>query len=473
MTCRSSIVACVAGLALSSAALAQIGPDVIVGDLPSTQYWGTGVIAGEIGEPGMQVAAYSVGTTSCNSGTDVLLWIRDTNEHPVIGQNMFRLHEGRFLQIGQSWLKHGFVTVNNGICGTCDGRLGAVLGLNCSDPYGAGLNGSQNGLGPRHQVNPTNGEFQYPPTGQSFNGAIARRLQVPTEYIATDGATYWVDGQYVTPDDAKWGNALNNVSYQEISFNGNGLNNPSHIGDTVRELPAIYGWQDEIPSVVISNADYTIPNSPTDDAQPERLDARFVVGSHAIDLGNGMWRYEYAVYNQNADRAGSSFSVPTKESMTVQGTGFHDVHYHSGEPYDDADWRAFVRSDEVVWLMSQSFAANPDGNALRWGTTYSFWFEANRPPVEGTGTMDLFAPSDDPGQPDSVNFTILVPEDTGVACACEFSGDDEVTVSDLLVYLDLFLDDDPAAEFSGDGEISIADLLLFLDCFFTARAGDC
>ncbi len=58
-------------------------------------------------------------------------------------------------------------------------------------------------------------------------------------------------------------------------------------------------------------------------------------------------------------------------------------------------------------------------------------------------------------------------------CPCEFDDDDaQVDVRDLLAYLVLWQNDDPAADFDGGG-ISIADLLLFLDCWFGATAGGC
>ena len=37
----------------------------------------------------------------------------------------------------------------------------------------------------------------------------------------------------------------------------------------------------------------------------------------------GVWHYEYAVYNQNLDRAIQSFSVPLGCGITVSNIGFH------------------------------------------------------------------------------------------------------------------------------------------------------
>ena len=74
------------------------GPDVIVGDITTPQSYGTS--AGHY--------AYSIGTTSCNIGTAELNWIASTNQHPVIAQNMYRLHDGKFEHIGMSWLSSSF-----------------------------------------------------------------------------------------------------------------------------------------------------------------------------------------------------------------------------------------------------------------------------------------------------------------------------------------------------------------------------
>ena len=83
------------------------GPDVIVGDIIFPDNYGS---AGDY-------YAYSVGTVSCNIGTEVLQWFADEPLHPVIAQNMYRLKDGRFEQIGMSWLKHGFTALSDDECG--------------------------------------------------------------------------------------------------------------------------------------------------------------------------------------------------------------------------------------------------------------------------------------------------------------------------------------------------------------------
>ena len=92
----------------------SIGPDVIVGALPNVSKYGT--VSG--------ISAYALGTTSCNIGDEVLAWYdtgANSNQHPVIAQNLYRIKDGRIEMVGMSWLKHGF----------CDGcscsRISAVL----------------------------------------------------------------------------------------------------------------------------------------------------------------------------------------------------------------------------------------------------------------------------------------------------------------------------------------------------------
>lgn len=356
------------------------GPDVIVGDLTDVANYGN--VGG--------VNAYAIGTSSCNIGTQPLLWVNSTNQHPVIGQGIFRIKNGRFEQIGISWLKHGFTALAQSLCAPCQNPgTGALLGVNCSDPYVASLNGSQTlstgsgGIGPRNEVNPSTGYFKYP-VGTAYPAivnAVSRRLSASNADVdpaLNAGAVYFGEGQYVTPDDAAAGNKHNNASYRRVYFNPNGAgfnigltqtSPPIASSPTVRQVPAIYGWQAVDPTVVIQT--YDVPN-----------DGRFIVASKTTANQGGGFHVEYAVHNLNSDRSGASFKLNLPSGTTVTNTGFHDIPYHSGEPYDSTDWVASTTANSVQWSITTPYSINnPNGNALRWGTCYSFWADVDQAPT--------------------------------------------------------------------------------------------
>ena len=139
------------------------GPDVIIGELIGLQQLTGGAVNGRVG--------LSLGTDACNKGTiDVDWFALPSGDHPFIPQNLYRMSGGatnneRFEQLGQSWGKHAFTAASSNTCGFgCNGVSGQHLGSGCSDAYGAGLNGSQTGIGSRAWVSPFTG---------SFNGSTA------------------------------------------------------------------------------------------------------------------------------------------------------------------------------------------------------------------------------------------------------------------------------------------------------------
>ncbi|MBI1852962.1 MAG: hypothetical protein HYR85_21685 [Planctomycetes bacterium] len=361
------------------------GPDVIVGDLQNVQRYGT--VGG--------ITAFSVGTTSCNIGTFWLNWMSNTNQHPVIGQNMYRLKNGRFEQIGMSWLKHGFFALSENLCfADCQSTNGSHLGVHCSDPYESSLNGDQSNLGPRYQVNAATGGYPYPPANPATPATIGRRLQVHNTDLdpgQNAGALYFVEGQYVTPDDAAANNKNNNASYRRITVSGvagSGNYNINLAATTQRQKPGIQAWKDNDNAVTLVNVD--IPN-----------DGRMTVGYRVVDNGNGTWTYEYAIYNMNSDRAAQSFSVPVGAGINITNIGFHDVDHHSGDGignvnYDGTDWTASVANGAITW-STQTEAQNANGNALRWGTLYNFRYDADSAPQTGAATLTLFK-AGSPGQ---------------------------------------------------------------------------
>ncbi|HRX84855.1 MAG TPA: PQQ-dependent sugar dehydrogenase, partial [Phycisphaerae bacterium] len=380
------------------------GADVIVGHLPQVSSFGS--VGG--------IAAFSIGTVSCNVGSEQLLWVYNENHHPVIAQNMYRLKNGRFEQIGMSWLKHGFAALTGDICGCGYADPGTTqrLGVGCSDPYQSGLNGNQFYLGPRSEVNPHTGEFPYPFTDINTTGdAIYKRLQVHVSDLdpgQDGGGIYFAEGQYVTPDDASAGNGDNNASYRQVGITGSGANwtaTFSGMPTTVRAQAAIHAWRASDPSVV-----------ETDVRVPE--EGLVILAARAESLGGGMWHYEYAVQNLNSERAVRELSVPLPAGAVVQNIGFHDVDYHSGEPFDGTDWPGAVTGGGVRWATA-TYQANPNANALRWGSLYNFRFDANQPPAATTVTFALFKPGK-PGAGDTVPAPTIGP--AGAVLDCNSNG---------------------------------------------------
>ena len=103
------------------------------------------------------ISAYAFGTTACNNGNTIIDWVssgENAHLHPVIAQNLYRLKDGRFEQIGMSWIKHGFCAGDAPGCGVCTPDLDcATLAIGCSDTYTADINGNTTTvLGPRTET---------------------------------------------------------------------------------------------------------------------------------------------------------------------------------------------------------------------------------------------------------------------------------------------------------------------------------
>lgn len=358
------------------------GPDVTVFTLSDTTNYGLS----------NGIRGYSIGTTSCNVGTAPVQWCDNAGaagcapgttpaDHPVIAQNIYRLREGRFNQIGASWLKHGFLSVNSSSTGCGTGSCqqppfgSNQLGVGCTDPYGSGLNGTRP-LGRRSEVNPSTGVFPFPPGGggaaaEVWNQRVAVR-QDDLVAAQNPGARYFLEGHYVAPDDAVAGNGLNNASYREVTVNQSTFN-LAMVGATVREKPAIMAWRDIDASVELVNVD--LPStSPLQRFHVARKVTEVVPGS--------LWHYEYAVHNMNSIRAADRLSIVFSGATAFSGVGFSDVDAHSNEPYDTSDWPASVAGDSIAWAAPPFPVSPQNANAIRWGTMYNFWFDANRPPAE-------------------------------------------------------------------------------------------
>ncbi len=395
------------GGAVPEGAFPTPGPDVIVGELPST------IQAGRDGPAGSGMVGLSIGTTSCNKGNVPLNWFALPNvDHPMIPMNMYRLSTvdgtNRMEQIGHSWMKHAFTALQGSACtavfGTpCQATGGTTLGVGCSDPYSAGLNAGQCGLGPRAAVNPFSGAI---PSGGGLGGSpcsnvpsrdhrdhvhngISHRIQVQDvdlTPVLNPGARYFSEGQYISahefnnPDSFAAGNMHNNASYREVdvveSVPGQFAFPP--LGPTVRESPALDAWASATQSLI-----EPVP----------MVDGRAILAYEVTQLDATTWHYEYALYNMNLDRSLGTFSVSIPSGVLITNTGFHAPPNHAPElhtdNYSNAPWTMTTPVGAVTWA-TDSFAVDPDANAVRFGTLYNFRFDANSPPQNVFADVGLF-----------------------------------------------------------------------------------
>ncbi len=382
------------------------GPDVIVGDLPAMDQFGT---------DGSRVAL-AVATTSCNNGTVDLNWFALPEvDHPVIPQNLYRLTTEieitRFEQIGQSWLKHAFTALTQNACGFgCNGVGGPHLGVGCSDPYSSSLNGGQSRLGSRAWVNPFTGA--YPSNScnhgsHSHDDTMHRLIVNISDLTGPLPATYYAEAQYVTPHEYAWCqshpgqcNMYNNASYRQFTVNGTPPSfTYSAVGSTVRMAPALTAWT----GATIN----TIEPAPG-------VDGRAFVAYRVVPAGD--WVYEYAILNQNLDRGIQSFLIPLGCGTTLTAVGFHAPANQAGisedgtfnnAGYSNAPWTVVQNPNFISW-SSETLAQNQNANALRWGTLYNFRFHSNRPPQMGYAVVGFYKT----GAP--ITVPIQVP--SGAAC---------------------------------------------------------
>ena len=356
-----------------------------------------------------------VGTTSCNAGVQNLDWFAlPSNDHPAIPQNMYRMSGGadnteRFEQIGQSWCKHAFTALTQNVCSFgCNGTGGTHLGSGCSDPYSASLNYDQSRLGSRAWINPFTGVYPRGDSGATnpnnhsghSHTGTSHRLLVAVSDLApasNPGATYFAEGQYITPHEYLWCNGdgganpphhgecnmYNNTSYRQFTPSGTTNFSFGAVGATVRTQPAINAW--------------TGATRNTFEPDPGN-DGIGVVGYKVTNPSAGVWRYEYAVYNQNLDRSIQSFSVPLGCGVTVSNLGFHappqqpafaNDGTQGSTGYSSTAWSPNQTATEISW-SSQTFAQNQNANAIRWGTLYNFRFDSNKPPQAANATLTPF-----------------------------------------------------------------------------------
>jgi hypothetical protein len=244
-------------------------------------------------------------------------------------------------------------------------------------------------------INPFTGVFQSTArnhAGHAHTGTSHRILVEGSDLNTTlnPGATYYVEVQYISSDEYSWCqthpgqcNMYNNASYRRFDVSGTTSFLFSEVGNTVRMAAAINAWT----GATIN------PIEPAPGVDGRAFVAYKVTGPVA-----GVWHYEYALYNENLDRAVQSFSLPLGCGVTVGNLGFHAPLNDAGFPNDgsvggagfsNAAWTPNETASALSW-STETFAQNQNANAIRWGTLYNFRFDSDRPPHTTNATIGFF-----------------------------------------------------------------------------------
>lgn len=430
------------------------GPDVTL-----CQVYGLGQYSRDNGDG---VSGMSLATTSWNVGSEELMWFNSPSpDHPFITFNIYRIMDNQIDQIAQGWVKHGFFALSSSQCfdaavGGCQATSGDWLGIGCTDTYGAGLNASKSGLGPRYEIDPWSGEWSYTgsvfQTGNAPTSGVSRHMQVrdvDLDSAQNPGAKYYAEAYYVAKDDVC---VYNNAAWKPVTpnWNGNGWNFTMSGSNTVPRQTFLI--MDARPGSVITEIAEEIPV-----VEFESPDGRAVVSAHAKQMGNGLWQYNYSVKNIDMDRQVDEFRVPLPANASLSDERFHAVLHHDepvayigGPSISNDPWTMSREGDELVWSTSD--------NPIRWNTLYSFGFVTDVAPEDGDVTLGMFK---DNG-PDSLSGVSLVP---GSPCDGDVTGDSSVNLADLNLVLANFGETTDEGDATGDGEVNLADLNLVLANF--------
>ena len=326
----------------------------------------------------------------------------NTDQHPYLVWTLFREVGGVFEPLAYSDVKHAFLTINaNCAPGAC--RIGSVLVLGCEDVYGVGTNGTH--LAPRSEILPHAGtwahcNFPAPNTPSHFDqiapfcsgdnnggneGVLVHRLVASDAELSVAGANYYFASWYVVRDDI---NIFNSMGWRKIVPSLSGGNWNFGLGTPYRQGSVLDAFVD--PATQTPNRLNVTLKDPTAGSVQ--------IAATATDLGNGRFRYVYALMNHDFDPKLRAMTLP----MGSQNVVIEQPTFSDGDEDATNNWMRTGGIGEQTWVAPKVAAR------LAWGTAITVTFIANGSPVTGTARLTR----GDNGR--AVFVKTLIPQRTGI-----------------------------------------------------------
>ena len=325
------------------------------------------------------------------------------DQHPMLIWNMYRIdNDGRMRQIGQSGVKHAFFTIN----GACSCPAGFILGLQCTDVYGALTNDTPtNGdctipsechQGPRAEILPRTA--QWARCGSIYDGncdgsdadtvpytSFEHRMLVDeNELDATLGERYFFESWYLVRDD---GQIRNNIGSRTVGVNWipPAMNAQGRwvVGANAGEFQNGSALERKMAQSPPANAlsRFTALKTPHGTVQ---------IGAYAKPFSANFWRYDYTVMNLDAALSSTEGSEPNLRLLDSRGVTQFFIALPQGATvanprFLDADQNA--ANNWSITRTTGGLVFSTTSADLRWGTLYSFGFDSNIAPAEGSTSV--------------------------------------------------------------------------------------
>lgn len=295
-------------------------------------------------------------------------------QHPFLFWAAYREIDGRFEQIGMSDIKHAFFTINTNCTFDCGDNH--ILYKGCEDIYSVNNNDTGSALGPKAELTAFTGDWEedgsfFDQDGNGVqdntsNNSDENRLIIKGADISDDMDDYYFSAWYLIKDDI---NIFNTMGYRSYDLSPN-------------QQQTAWSFSNASPLVQGPASDaYVAPNTVANDLMSaskrhlEPAEGHLTVAVKVIDLGGGMYRYNYMVENHDYDPRVNQIAIPLNDHLLATDYVWSDIDHDTNN-----DWSMSHQDNQLV------FTQNND-NTMDWGMLFSFSFTTEVPPETGSVTL--------------------------------------------------------------------------------------